>query len=183
MRKRVSVFGSDLPVYECDAENAAEAINAYCKQTKALNPVPGQHRPIFRVLNHDTVESLIDKTREDKDIILVPAMMGGGGRGFLGIIIGAALIVGSFFTGGATLLGFSISNMMLSMGLSLLLGGLLQLISPAPNLDTGPMSQDPEASRYLGTPKNTVTIGTRIPLAYGQNKVYGQYLSFFIQAT
>lgn len=186
MRKRVILFGSDVPVYECDADSAAEAINAFSRQTKVLNPIPGEHRPVFKVLGHDGVEDLLDKTREDSDIVLVPAMMGGGGRGgFMQILIGAVLIAASFIPGlqGVTVLGMSITSMLLSMGISMMLGGLLQLISPAPSLDTGPQGQDTEASRYLGTPKNTVQSGTRIPLAYGENKVYGQFLSFNIQAS
>jgi predicted phage tail protein len=170
--------------FECDAKTAAEAINAFCLQTKVLNPVPGQHRPVFQVVGFEDPRLLFTNTTVE-DIHLVPAMMGGAKGGFLQIILGVALIAASFIPGlnAVTLpLMGSMSSMLLSMGMKFILGGLMSFLSPAPTLDSSPSDQDPEPSKYLGAPKNTVKIGTRIPILYGEVKIGGHYLSFDIDA-
>jgi predicted phage tail protein len=59
-----------------------------------------------------------------------------------------------------------------------LLGGLAQLLAPQPEDD-----KDELRNRYLGAPRNTVAIGTRIAIPYGRRKIFGHYLSFDINAT
>jgi predicted phage tail protein len=88
----------------------------------------------------------------------------------------------SFFVPEAwALAGITAQSLIFGVGSSLLLGGVLQLLSPAPMRDTP--AGDPEASRYLGPPANTVAIGTRIPIGYGTFKLAGHFLSFDIRAT
>ena len=93
------------------------------------------------------------------------------------------LLAGSLFIGGPTIVG-----MVFSFGMSLLLGGLMALIS-TPTPDTTGVSNDisgvgdPAASRYLGSNKNTTKIGTRVSVAFGVNKIPGQYVSFNIDST
>lgn len=111
------------------------------------------------------------------------------------IIIGGLLIVGGMllapYTGGASL---AISEMSFSqlaayagmhlafaMGTALLLNGVMNLISPAPKTTSNP--SDPEASKYLGVPGNTVALGTYIPVGYGKYKVSGHYVSYNISTT
>lgn len=169
-----------------EADTPAEAINAFCKQTKVLNPAPGQHRPVFQVVGYNDPRLLfLPNANENEEIHLVPACIGGAKGGFLQILVGAALIAAAFIPGlqGVTLpvLG-SMSSMFLSMGIKFVLSGLMMFLSPAPSLDSSPSDQDPEPSKYLGAPGNTVKIGTRIPILYGEVKVGGHYLSFDIDA-
>ena len=62
----------------------------------------------------------------------------------------------------------------------MIVGGLIQLLTPVPEIDTG---EDGDGSKFLGSTKNTVKIGTRIPVLYGTRKWGGHYLSFDIDAT
>lgn len=164
------------------ADTVAELINGVCKQTKAFNPKPGEERHTIKVVGFDTPESLYQPLEQD-EVHLVPAFC--GGKGFFKIVLGAVLIASAIAfpsafpvtVGGLTILT---ASGVFWMGAALALGGLLELISPAPTVDTDP--NDPEASKYLGEPKNTVKIGTRIPLLYGERMVYGHYLSFDIDA-
>jgi predicted phage tail protein len=172
--------------FEVETNVPSEAINAFCKQTKVLNPVPGRHRTIFQVVGYNDPRLLfLSNDNEVEEIHLVPACIGGAKSGFLQIVIGVALIAASFIPGlqGVTLpvLG-SMSSMFLSMGIKFVLAGLMTFLSPAPSLDSSPTEQDPEPSKYLGAPGNTVKIGTRIPILYGEAKVGGHYLSFDIDA-
>ena len=115
------------------------------------------------------------------------------GGGFLRIVIGAVIVAAALMTFGGSAVGLSAmwsatsatigGSIALSIGTSLILGGLLSLVSPTPRRDANASGQaDPEASKYLGAQKNTVRIGTRIPIAYGECKVFGHYISFDSQA-
>ncbi|EIJ12062.1 bacteriophage lambda tail assembly protein I-like protein [Escherichia coli 900105 (10e)] len=65
--------------------------------------------------------------------------LAGAGKGGLQIVLGAAAIVGSFFTAGATMAlwgsalaagGFSATTMLFSLGASMILGGVAQMLAP-----------------------------------------------------
>ena len=172
---------------ELEAENVAEMINGLCRQTKAFNPTIGQEKHVVNVVGFDTVESLYAPVDEPQiEVHLTPAFCGGKKGGFVKIALGVLMIAASFIPGAfpLTIAGFSISaSSVFFMGVSMLLGGLLELMSPAPKLDlTGDVASDPEASKYLGTPKNTVKSGTRIPLLYGEHMAYGHFISFNVDA-
>lgn len=165
---------------ELNARTVAEAINGFCRQTKILNPIPGQDRHCISVLGFETEEALFAPT-DVEEIHLVPDFS--GGKGLFRILIGAALIAASFyFSGGLTLLGTTISaSSLLWTGISMVLGGILEMMSPAPQADLA-QTKEPEASKYLGAPGNTVQIGTRIMIGYGKRKWYGHYISFDVDA-
>lgn len=179
--------------YRCAADTVEEALNALCKMVPGLRPVPGQQRPVYEIAGMENPEEMFRPT-EMKEIHLVPSVCGGGGKGggVLGIVLGVALIALAWWNPAGilagTILGMSITGMVFSFGLSLLLGGLLSLIS-TPTPDTTGVSNDttglsdPAASRYLGSNKNTTKLGTRVSIAFGRNKIAGQYVSFNIDST
>lgn len=198
-RKRIILHGylADLwrgPI-EFEVETVAEALYAMSKQTKAFNVRPGQGKHCVRVLGFDRDPSLMFRPTDLEEIHVIPDFSGGGGGGggFFKLAIGALLIAAAFIPGmqGAVLIeatahtaAITASTVAFSMGLSLAMSGLLEIISPAPKRDSGSSSAQAEAapSGYLGAPKNTVKIGTRIPLCYGRCQVYGHFLSFDISA-
>jgi predicted phage tail protein len=100
------------------------------------------------------------------------------------VLIGVAFYLGGAALAGPTLFGTTtVSSLMFNFGLSLVMGGLLEMLSPAPKMDSsGNAASDPEASKYLGATQNTVKIGTRIPLLYGRHIAYGHYISFDVDA-
>lgn len=164
-----------------------EILNGLMKQTKAFNVLPGEDRHVVHVLGFPSKESLMEPIGKDlKELILVPDFSGGK-SGFFQVAIGAMLIaVAVFAPFAAAALPFGISgtidSALTSMGLSLVLGGVISLLSPAPKLDTTTTAADPEASKYLGAGENTVAIGTRIPILIGRHKISGHYLSFDVDA-
>lgn len=166
-----------------EVNTAREAIEALCSQVKSLHPLIGQPRQKLRVIGFDTVESLIAPIAVD-ELHLIP-VLGGGKSGFFQIALGVVLIAVSFWNpaglmGLSLMQGVTIGSIMFSVGLSMVLGGLAQMLAPAPTIDT---RSDPEASKILPSQQNTVKIGTRIPIGYGRHRVYGHYLSFNIQST
>jgi predicted phage tail protein len=158
------------------AATPLEAVDAVTRQLPTLRQVG--RKPLVRVLDHDSAESL-HAPATVTELHLVPAFTGGkSGNAFLQIVLGTVLVVASFYLPASMPY---LANAMFSFGASLVLGGVLNMISPAPKLDVSSAS-DPDASKYLGAPGNTVKIGTRIPLLFGRHKAYGHILSVDVDA-
>lgn len=170
--------------------NVHEIINGMCKMTKAFNPEPNKPRHLIAVVGYQSKDSLYEPIPSDvEELHLTPAFHGGKKGGFFQIVVGVVLVAAAFYTGGASLgvlgqLGIAGGSLGLlgNIGLSLLLGGLLTMLSPQPKISNNGSEADPEASKYLGATQNTVKIGTRIPLIYGRVKHGGHYISFDVDA-
>ena len=96
-----------------------------------------------------------------------------GGAGAVGrILIGVALIAAAFFTGGATigLLGLAapvaVSTVLAGVGITLILGGVAQLLTPTPKIskDEG----DPRKSFSFSGIQNVSRAGVPVPVIYGE---------------
>lgn len=129
-------------------------------------------------------DSLLEKT-EVQTIEVVEILEGAGGKAgtFLMVAVGVFLIAtGVGAPGGVALLGTTIAaSTLVSVGAMLVLQGVIALLTPAPERKSGDKE---ERSNYLsGAGRNTVRIGTRIPLVFGRVKLYGHYLSYNVTAT
>jgi predicted phage tail protein len=113
-------------------------------------------------------DELLRTTTDAKEIHLVPAMFGGGGK-FAGIILGAAMVVA-----GIILIATPFGIPLIISGGTMMAMGVIQLFMKAPSVNK---SNDPDASKYLGINKNTAEIGTFITLAWGHVKLYGHWVS------
>jgi predicted phage tail protein len=152
---------------------------------------PGQQPHTFRIEGFETEERLYGPIDCD-EIHIHPVdaeLFGAKSGGFLKIAIGTVLVVTAIASGGlaagaAGSFLATAATTAFSLGTAMALGGILELLSLAPKSGlSGPgAAADPDASKYLGAPKNTVRIGTRIPLLYGEHIAYGHYLSFDIDA-
>jgi predicted phage tail protein len=174
LRVKVQLHGSlkaihPDPIY-VNVDTAAEAVEAVTRQLEGFKP-DANGRKRIRVVGFHTIEDLYaDLKTEVLDI--VPQLNGGKQGGFVQILLGAALVAASFFVPGIW------SSFLLSLGASMALGGIASLLAPAPEADKNKNIEN----RYLGAPGNTTKIGTRIPIVYGMDRVYGHYLSFDISA-
>lgn len=169
------------PGIRMDAGSVAELFRGLSYQIPGLKPTPDRGRHCVRVLGYDTVDDLYRPIRDDV-IHVFPALY--GGKGFFRILIGAIIIAAAIhFSGGTLALAMASTwgSIAISLGVSLVLGGLLELLSPAPKVDLDTSGVD-ERSKYLGGSQNTVRIGTRIPLLYGERRVHGHYISFNVDA-
>lgn len=162
---------------EVAADTVAEILKAISLQLPGFRPNAIRGYKRVKVAGFDTVQSLFTVT-EQEDIHIFPQFCGGKQGGFIQIAIGALLVAASFMTGGTALA--AIQPLLLQTGALLIVGGLLQLIS-APGRDKKNESSQ-NKSYYLGSPKNTVEIGTRIPILYGRRRIGGHYLSFNISS-
>lgn len=178
MLRRIHLHGSLKSIHpepiEIHATSPAEALKAITRQLPGFagNAVTGPLR--VKVLGHETVESLIAPGGE-ADLHLFPQLNGGKNGGFFQVLIGAVLIAASFIPG----VGQVLAPILLKVGIVMVLGGILQMFN-TPKRDNKDSVE--KKSHYLGAPKNTVAIGTRIPVLCGEDKIGGHYLSFQIDA-
>ena len=175
---------------ELTGSSVKEIINGMCRQTKAFDQKPGEERHCVSVVGYETIEKLsMPLLPNVTELHIVPEMSGGKSGGLVRIVVGVVFIAAAFALGGTALAGpvlfgeTTLAGMMFNFGLSMVLGGLLEMVSPAPKIDrAGNSAADPEASKYLGATQNTVRVGTRIPILYGKFQCFGHYLSFDVDA-
>jgi len=172
LRRKIFLHGSLRDIHagpiEVVADTVAEAIKKITLQLQGFRPNAITGRRRISVVGFPTMESLFTKGPEE--IHLVPQFNGGKQGGVFQIILGAALVAASFFLPGS--IAF-LAPLMLNIGLMVAIGGLLSLLQTPPVVNK---------SHYLGSPQNTVAIGTPIALLYGHRKVGGQILSMNIEA-
>ena len=190
----------------------AEAIKLLCINHPELQQeliTAHEHGIGYRVIQAETDLDYPDLRLPigQHDLIVTPVIAGSGG-GVGRILIGAALVAGAFFTGGATigLLGLAapiaVSTALGAIGASLILGGVSQLLSPQPTIGNlgsnrlgsgdslstdGPQSvtrgtDGRQSYAYTGA-ANTVGVGATIPVAYGEVLIGSQLLSANVDVT
>lgn len=176
-KKKIILYGHLKDKYphsiEVEASTVAEAVRSL-STIDELQPPNGEPWPVL-VQGVDSEIALFSETSLD-EIHIHPRVGGAKNGGILQIFLGIALIGLAFATGGIAALGLSKGAMILAGGL-MVLGGILQMMMPTPQ-----GAEESESSKYLGATGNTVKIGTRIPLAYGNNRLAGHYLSFDVDA-
>ena len=184
MLRKIRVYGQlakflGQRVFEADVANAAEAVRFLVVNFPQLEKHMADQHYRVSVGSYDlTLDELHDPAGQ-QEIKVVPVLVGAGGN--VGrILIGAALIVGAFFTGGATigLLGLAapvaVSTVLAGIGVSLVLGGVAGLLTPTPKINTPGTPQDnndPRKSYSFSGIQNTSRQGTPVPIVYGETLV------------
>lgn len=116
-------------------------------------------------------------------IRIVPVIMGSKRGGLLQTILGVALVtVAAIATSGAAL-GFGGAafaggwGAVAAMGVSITLGGVIQLLSPQPAGLAKTQSADNKPSYAFGSVTNTTSQGYPVPLLYGKRRIGGAIIS------
>jgi predicted phage tail protein len=113
-------------------------------------------------------ESLHHPVGTGEEITITPVVAGAGAVGR--IILGAVLVVASFFIPGAALFGVALAPIAFGIGVSLILGGVAQLLTPTPSLD--PSNKDPKNVSYsFSGIQNVSREGVPVPVGYGETIV------------
>ncbi len=178
-----------------EVDSPAEAI-------RALNAnYPGFYAAIrpaqFAVLRGEDIETGESLHMEQlgmifrkKPIHFVPVPQGGGSnsKGIFQVILGVALIALSFVPGGQVGLGAGFSTFMssampvigfvsrgavLMMGAAMALGGIVQLMTPAPTINDYQNGEDKKLSFVFNGPANRIEQGGAKPIIYGGPIEYG----------
>jgi predicted phage tail protein len=163
-------------VFRAEVASAAEAVRFLVTNFPELEKHMADQHYRVSVGGHDLSLDELHNPAGQQQIKIVPVLAGAGSM--TRILIGAALIVGSFFTGGATIGLFglaaplAVSTVMLGLGASLVLGGVAQMLSPVPDIPKGAGSDnDPRKSYSFSSIQNTSRQGTPVPVVYGETIV------------
>lgn len=173
-------------VHQYDVRTPAEAVRALCATIEGFRSYLLEHSaPGYRVISGEarTLETLAHPA--DGAIRIVP-VTAGAGRGLGTVLLGAALIGFGVMTGGAglslsaawaaggmTFAGYLATN----IGLSLVLGGVAQMLSPQPK-SSGPADRPENKPSYtFDGPVNTIAQGNPVPVCYGRLIVGSQVIS------
>ncbi|WP_215846405.1 tail assembly protein [Candidatus Pantoea bituminis] len=116
-----------------------------------------------------------------KEVIkIVPVVIGSKRAGALQTILGAVLVVVgvviSAFTSW-TIAGVGVGGAITSLGVSMMAGGVIQLLSPQTAGLASKQDVDNRASYAFGSPTNTAAQGYPVPLLYGQRRIGGAIIS------
>ena len=188
LRKQLGGQGT----FELDVNTPAEALRALTVNFKGLSKWmidSEKHGVGYRVqlgnevIQEEEIGNLL-LPFSDKEVFTITPVLTGAGRGLGGILLGAALIGLSFvsfgtsaaFAGGslggfgtaAGIYGTAWGSQALGMiGLSLVMGGIGQMLSPPPPEFDMKQANKLENYSFSGV-TNTNQVGTAIPVAYGR---------------
>lgn len=124
-------------------------------------------------------------------VVTIAPVVGGAKSGGLGqLLVGIAVIVASFYTGGAASAAFgasaataaSIGTATFAFGMSLALGGAMQLLSPQPKGLQMREDVDNKASYAFGGPVSTTSQGVALGVLWGEREIGGAVISAGIVA-
>lgn len=187
-------------VYQIQASTPLDALKLLATQHELagkMEPVP------VRIRELKDLPLLLDPSIQNKTFEIIPADKSevdaafyggsGGDNAFLNIVIGVVIVVvsvvatpaagagvaGAAGTGGAAAAGFSwgafAAQAAMSIGVSLILTGVMQLLAPKQEKDGN------KSSRKFGT-GTTSDLGTPIQLILGKHLVYFHLLSFNVDS-
>lgn len=109
-------------------------------------------------------------------IRIVPVIIGSKKAGLLQTILGAVIIaasaIGSYFAPGNPISAFGYK-----FGAAMILGGVVQMLSPQPSGIASKQSADNRASYAFGGVTNTAAQGYPVPLLYGRRRIGGAIIS------
>lgn len=156
-------------------KNTAEAIRALCVM------IPGFQQELMTSSQRGVAYSVflgkenigdtdLQKPTGNEVIRIAPILQGAKSGGLFQTILGAALVIGAgFFTGGtafAALGAGGVGGFVASVGASMFLGGVIQLISPQQTTQSS--STNNGASYNFSGAVNTTTQGNPVPVLYGR---------------
>ncbi|MGV8925002.1 MAG: tail assembly protein [Ewingella sp.] len=161
----------------------AEAIHALCKTLdnfeRYLNnsKIRGLTYAVFIGKKNVGVDDL-GYPITDEVIRIVPVMIGSKQAGLFQTILGAVLvIVGvaiSYFSAGTM---SAVGAKMAWMGGAMMLGGVVQMLSPQTGGLASKQDADNQASYAFGGVTNTAAQGYPVPLLYGKRRIGGAIIS------
>ncbi|UAN44807.1 tail assembly protein [Serratia sp. JSRIV001] len=130
-------------------------------------------------------------SKGNADIRIMPVIAGSKNAGMFQIVIGVAALVGAFFTAGGTMAlwgtqlaaGAAAVTGLTMMGASMVLGGVMQLMTPQPDFGmSSSQSVENKPSYAFGSPVNTTAQGYPVPVLYGEREIGGAVISAGIYA-
>lgn len=112
------------------------------------------------------------------DIRIAPVIIGSKKAGVFQTILGAVLVVaGIVVTGLSWGYAAPVGGAMISSGAAMMIGGVIQMLSPMQGGLARRESPDNKPSYAFGGPVNTIAQGNPVPILYGKRRIGGAIIS------
>ncbi|WP_370611657.1 tail assembly protein [Citrobacter meridianamericanus] len=165
--------------FSLSIKTGAEAIYALAMQIPGFRQKMSEGWYQIRIAGQDMDEkSLSARLHEplpDGAIIhIVPRIAGAKSGGFFQAVLGAALIVASIWMPG---LSIAASNIMFSLGASMALGGVAQMLAPKAKTPSMKQTDNGKQNTYFSSLDNMVAQGNALPVLYGEMLVGSRTIS------
>jgi len=168
-------------VLEADVATAAEAVRFLLANWPEVEKHMSDQHYRVSIGTYDLLAEELHDPAGQAPISFVPVVAGAGAAGR--ILIGIALIAAAFIPGfgfaaataatataAATSAGFTaLGSILFSLGASLVLGGVAQLLTPTPSTSTD--EGDPRKSFSFSGIQNVSRAGVPVPVVYGETLV------------
>ncbi|WP_210453669.1 tail assembly protein [Pantoea ananatis] len=179
-------------VHRFQVADLRELIRAMCSQVPGFKKyVSNAHLNGVRFAFFSGKDNIslqeFDMCSASAEFEMEPIIEGSKRGGTLQIIIGAVAIVAAFFTAGASFAAFAgisaaaaaaTTTALTGLGISMLLGGVVQMLTPQPKFNVGASSSTDNKPNYaFGAPVNTVAMGYPVPVLYGEREIGGAIIS------
>jgi predicted phage tail protein len=154
-----------------DVASPAEAIRALCanfREFRQFVATSVERNVAYRVLNRREDIGVDELHNPASQTITLVPVVGGASfwKKFGQLILGAALITASFFLPPLAIVGTAtLASVTFSIGVSLALGGIAQLLAPTPKT---PKEEDKQTSYIFNGAVNTTAQGQALPVGYGR---------------
>lgn len=173
------------------------AVNSPLEAIKALSTViPGFQRYLLNSkemgITYAVFEGRHNLRKEDlpldsngADIRIAPMIIGSKKAGVFQTILGAVMVAVGVITGvltGWTGIGGQIGFGLAMSGASMMLGGVVQMLSPMQGGLASRQDPDNKPSYAFGGPVNTIAQGNPVPILYGRRRIGGAIISAGIYA-
>ncbi|MDO9103378.1 MAG: hypothetical protein Q7U57_00305 [Methylovulum sp.] len=174
--------------YQFDIDTVAEVISALSANIPGFKPYLIEHsEPGYRVIVDQHPLMSVDElglcVSHPGTIKIVPVVVGAGdGKAIGQIFVGIALVAAALLTGGAAIgaaigvsasVGSGIATAAVSLGISMIMGGVSSLLSPVPGSNNAK-----QANNYgFSNTQDTIVQGVRIPIGYGRMLCEGYPIS------
>ncbi|WP_368927149.1 tail assembly protein [Serratia marcescens] len=120
-----------------------------------------------------------------RDIRIAPVIIGSKRAGLFQTILGAVLITAAAFAAGGIGVAFAAKGwtaFAAMSGASMMLGGVVQMLSPMQGGLASRQDPDNKPSYAFGGPVNTIAQGNPVPILYGKRRIGGAIISAGIYA-
>lgn len=172
-------------VHKLDVKNPAEAVQALCAQLNGFEKYLTEAKDngfgfaVFKGkknLGEDDLKAPVGH----EDIRIAPINLGSKRNGIFQIILGVVLVAVGLVL---TFFGYApIGQIFIQMGVAMIIGGVVQLLMPAPKSPSQRDSPDANSSYVFNGPVNTQAQGNPVPLLYGRMIVGSAVISAGIVA-
>lgn len=178
--------------HEYAVADLREALRAMCatipgfKKYMSTAHIDGIRFAFFSGRENIGIEEF-DMAKGADEFVIMPIIEGAKRGGVLQVVIGAVALVSAFFTAGASMAAWgaalsagamSATTVLTGIGISMMLGGVVQLLTPQPSMNVGASSSTDNKPNYaFGAPVNTVAMGYPVPVLYGEREIGGAIIS------